>query len=237
MKRWYILIAVLTFSSFIIGLICKSSFKDNGIMGIRTIEDVRALNCNVNQLFTKEDTELFISEYSDILLKQLPDDINVLIVKPTNSLRQYNFTMTQEVEIIEVLSGSAESGEFVELVTAGGVYDQKYNHHNYDNSRPVFYEMYNIMLSDNLYLAFVKEMNTSSYTDKPLYAMGFPIFWAFNLTDNYSLPIDKPENTIHYNDFGNSEFLCDSPDTLEKLLNFKYQVMEQFLGSENETDF
>jgi hypothetical protein len=232
MKKWYILITILTVSSFLMGLICKNSFKDNGIMAIRTIEDVRELNCNLNQLFTEEDTELFISDYSDVLLKELPNDINVLIVKPTNSIRQYNFTITQEVEIVEVLIGRAEIGKAVELViSGGGVYDQIYKYHNYDNSRPLFFGMVNIMFYDNLYLTFVKEMNTSDYTDVKRYQIGFPLFGAFNLTDNYSIPIDKPVNTIPYNDFGNSEFLCDSPDTLEKLLKFKQQVIEQFLTS------
>lgn len=234
MKRWFIIMTSLTISSLIIGLIGKHSFVDNGIMGIRTLEDIRKLDCNVNQIFTSKDVDAFINDYPDTFFKNLPDNINVLIVKPTNNIRQYDFTMTQEVKIIEVLIGSANKGSLVELVAGGGIYDQKYKYigDNYGNSRPIYFGMMNIMFPDNLYLVFVNALNTNIYTKTMRYHMAVSLFSAFNITDDYSIPISKPVNEILYNDFGNSEFLCDSYNTLEKLLELKKQVINQFLTSD-----
>lgn len=232
MKRWFILMTVLTISALLMGLIGKHSFRDNGVMGIRTLEDVRMLDCNVNQIFTRKDVDAFINDLSVTFSKNLPDNTNVLIVKPTNNIRQYDFTMTQEVKIIEVLTGSADKGSLVELVADGGVYDQKYKYHNYENSRPIYFAMMNIMFPDNLYLVFVNALNINNYTETMRYRMAFSLISAFNITDDYSITIDKPANEIRYNDFGNSEFLCDSYDTLEKLIKFKQQVIDQFLTSD-----
>ena len=225
---------VLTISALLMGLIGKHSFRDNGVMGIRTLEDVRMLDCNVNQIFTRKDVDAFINDLSVTFSKNLPDNTNVLIVKPTNNIRQYDFTMTQEVKIIEVLTGSAEKGSLVELVAGGGVYDQRYKYigDNYKNSRPIYFGMMNIMFPDNLYLVFVNALNANNYTDTMRYRMAFSLFSAFNITDDYSIPIDKSANVISYNDFDNSEFLCESYDTLEKLLKFKQQVIDQFLTSD-----
>lgn len=217
---------------FTVGMIGKNSFRNSGVIDVENTEDIRNLNCNVNQIFTENDVELFIGDYSANYFKHISDDVTVMIVKPMDVIRQYNFTMTQAVEIIEVVNGGAQVGDIIEIVSTGGVYDGEYARHTYDNDRPIHYGMINLMFPDNYYLIFVNPLEISDYTQMQRYREATSLFSQFNLTCDYSKPIDAPVETIAYNDYGNSEFLCDTQETIDKLVDFKTEVLEAILTEE-----
>ena len=214
------------------GLICKNSFKNLGIADIEKMEDIRALECNVNQIFTEKDVELFIEGCPVGYFEEAFEEKTVLIVKPTDKIHQYNFTMTQEMEIIEVLNGVAKEGDSVEFVSIGGVYDQRYAFHRYDNDRPLHYGMMNLLCPDSYYLVFAEALETNAYTDVQRYRGAFTLFNTFNLSSDYSKPINAPIETIAYNDYENSEFLCDTQETVDKLVVFKTEVLQAVLTEE-----
>ena len=64
--------------------------------------------------------------------------------------------------------------------------------------------------------------------DKESYYLAFTLFSVFNLSSDYSYPINKPVAEIDYNEFGNSEFLCDTEYTLGKLLEFKRKIIDLY---------
>ena len=232
MKRTFILILFLVVSALAIGMTGKTSFRDSGVIAIENIEDIRNLNCNVNQIFTENDVELFIADYSASYFRQISDDVTVMIVKPTDVIHQYNFTMTQAVEIIEVIHGEAQAGDIVEIVSSGGVYDGEYAFHTYDNDRPLHYGMINLMFPDNYYLIFVNPLEINDYTQVQRYREAISLFSQFNLSSDYSKPINAPIETLAYNDYENSEFLCDTQETVDKLVAFKTEVLQAILTEE-----
>lgn len=225
MRKWALVVILIVVLVLGVGMIGKSNFKDGGIISIKNMEDIRALNCNVNQIFTKEDVDAFMADYPVEFFEQAMQEYCVAVVKPMDNIHQYDFTMTQEVEIVNVINGEIQQGSAVEIVCDGGVYGQEYKYYVYDNDRPIFYGMINMMLPGNEYLVFVEPLETNEYTEKQRYRLAFDLFATWNLSDDYSKPIDKPINEICYNEYENSEFLCDTPETVEKLLSLKKEVL------------
>ena len=216
----------------LVGLICKNSFKNLGIVDIENMEDIRELDCNVNQIFTENDVELFIADCPLGYFEKALKEKTVLIVKPTNKIHQYNFSMTQEMEIIEVLNGEEKEGNIVEFVSIGGIYDQRYAFHHYDNDRPLHYGMINLLCPDSYYLVFADALETNTYTDVQRYRGAFTLFSTFNLSSDYSKPINVSIESIAYNDYEDSEFLCDTQETVDKLVEFKTEVLQAVLTEE-----
>lgn len=233
MKKWGVLLLGLTVCTALIGLIGKSSFKDRGILSVSSIEDIKSINPNINQIFTEADVELFIADYEEGRYENLSDDTEVWIVQSNDKITQYDFSMLQEVKILQVLKGTAEENSIAEVVSSGGIYDQKYRYHSYDNEAPVFFGMMNVMLPKQEYLLFVKKMDVSKYTDKQYYRTAFPLFSYFNLTEDYAVALNASADTLRYNDVGNSEFLCDTQETVRKLMDFKQKVIGKFVGKQS----
>lgn len=206
----------------------RHNMCDRGVSGIRKIEDIRELNCNVNQIFAEEDVELFIEDARK-QFDNLPEAVEIYVVIPTGVVRQLNFTFFQEVKIAKIIRGEQEEEEVIEIVTQGGFYDQKYKYHHYLNNRPLYFGMKNILLPGNEYLIFVQPLKVNGYTERKRYNLSSLLFGTFNLSSDYSKPINKPINEIAYNEYGDSEYLCDTNNTLEKLLQFKHNIVERYL--------
>ena len=85
------------------------------------------------------------------------------------------------------------------------------------------------MFSEYQYLIFIVPLALNKYTEMKQYRFENSLFGSFNITSDYSLPIDKPANQIAYNDFGDSEFLCDTQETLDQILELKHSVLERYL--------
>lgn len=230
MKKWGALLLGLTVFAALIGLIGKSSFKDRGILSVSSIEDIKNINPNINQIFTEEDVESFIAGYKEGRYENLSDDTEVWIVQSNDKITQYDFSMLQEVKILQVLRGAAEENSIAVVASSGGIYDQKYRYHSYDNEAPVFFGMMNVMLPKQEYLLFVKKMDASKYTDKQYYRVAFPLFSYFNLTEDYARALNASADSLRYSDVGNSEFLCDTQETVQKLMDFKQEVIGKFVG-------
>ncbi len=227
MRRLLITIILLCTIALVMGLVCKKSYTDKGLCAISTIEDVRELDCNVNQIFTEDTVGMFISDIAesmDVLGKQC----DIYVVEPLNYLQQNNFTMIQSVRVSEVIRGDAVVGEEINIVTSGGVYDSKYQYHEYDNDRPIFYGLMNLLYPQNDYLVFLAPLGTNQYAEEKSYYYTFPILSAFNLSSDESVVNGENIENIHYNDFGSSEFLCDSQYTLECLLEYKREVLKKY---------
>lgn len=227
----------LCFATIIIILACigtgiafKQSAGDSGVSRIQNMEDIRELNCNVNQIFTEADVDLFIDD-GRRLFDSLPETVEIYVVTPTDTVAQLNFTFFQEVKIIKPLRGAGMADEIVEIVTSGGFYDQKYKYHDYSNDRPLYYGMTNILLPGYEYLIFVQPLKVNEYTEKKRYNLATRIFGTYNITSDYSKPINRPAHEIAYNEYGDSEYLCDTYDTIEHLLKFKHSIVEKYLNS------
>lgn len=61
MKKIGFISVIIMAVSLCIGMAFKYHCRDEGIMDIRTIGDIRELDCNVNQIFTKEDVTSFVN--------------------------------------------------------------------------------------------------------------------------------------------------------------------------------
>ncbi len=233
MKKWFVGMMVLVVLAFGAGMIGKSTFRNVGVIDIENMEDIRELNCNVNQIFEEETVEKFMVSYPLSRFEEAAKEMTVMIVKPTDVIRQYDFTMTQEVEIVEVINGEVREGEFVEIVSSGGVFDQSIlgGYRKYNNERPVQYSFVNLMFEDNYYLVFAEALDTNAYSETKRYREAFT-FSQWNLSSDYSKPIDVPLETIAYNDYENSEFLCDTQETVDKLVAFKNEVLQAILTEE-----
>ncbi len=211
------------------GMVFKYHCRDEGIMDICTIEDIRELDCNVNQIFTKEEVASFVNSGKESF-EQLSGEVEIYIVHPMNHFIQYSDTMLQELEIVDVIRGESKENEIIRTVQLGGIYDQKYNPvDTFENTRPLFRGMRNLMFPEYQYLIFVEPLALNKYTEMKQYRFENSLFGSFNITSDYSLPIDKPANQIAYNDFGDSEFLCDTQETLDQILELKHSVLERYL--------
>ena len=230
MKRIAILSVIAVSIAITIGFVSKSTFQDNGIISISKIEDIRLLNCNVNQVFTDSDEfGIYQGEYTMQTLEELGNMAVILRVRPTNNIRQYNFTTTQQVQITAVVKGNAVIGALVELVySGGGVYDQKYRSTNYTNDCPIYSGFTNYMLPNNEYLVFVDPLEINEFTDIKRYKIESPLFCVLNLTSDYSIPVDKPFNELTYNEFCESEFFCRSEKTLNRVLEIKHYIINHY---------
>lgn len=228
MKKVWILSIVTILLGLCIDMVFRYHCIDRGIMDIHTIEDIRRLDCNVNQMFTKDNVDGFIASGKK-WFSQSHEGVDIYIVRPANRLDQYSDTMLQEVEIVQVIQGTGEESDTIKIVTVGGIYDQIYHpRDDFDNDRPLFRGMRNLLFSDNQYLVFLEPLTLNKYTKMKQYRFADSLFGSFNITSDYSTPIDKQVYTIAYNDFGDSEFLCDTPETLEKLLEFKHSILEEY---------
>ncbi|MDR1131249.1 MAG: hypothetical protein LBL15_02390 [Oscillospiraceae bacterium] len=231
MKRIIVLSVSFLLIAAVIGLYSNATFKDGGVISISNIEDIRLLNCNITQIFDEDDTfGVFKNAYAEQRLAELNAMDFILVVKPANHIREYNFTLTQRVQIAEVIKGDAAVGEFAELVSSGGVYDQKYRAIEYFNSRPVYSGFINLLLPDNEYLVFVNALETNELTDLKRYRIESPFFCVLNLTSDYSRPVDKPVNALTYNDFDESEFFCQSDKIRDRILEVKRHILQEIKG-------
>lgn len=229
MKKMGLLSILVILAGLCIGFGFRRNAKDAGIIGIQNIEDIRALDCNVNSIFSTDEAELFIAGFEKTF-DNLPDDVEVFVVVPTGAIAQYNFTMLQEVEVREVVKGQGAQNDVIQIVTVGGFYDQEYSRVDFPNERPAYYGMMNILFPENEYLVFLKPLKVNAYTEERRYNLALSLFGTFNLTSDYSKPIDRPVSELRYNEFGDSEYLCDTADTLAALLDFKHSVIERFMG-------
>ena len=230
MKKWIAIQSAIVIVVLIFGLVGKSSFQDRGIIGIRTIEDVKQLNCNVNQVFVDDEFALREEATINKLMQNLEAVENIFVVVPTNSIHQYNFSVNQEVQIEQVIKGnSAQQGDIVELVSTGGVYDQKYRYHDYQNTNPIFFGLTNFLLPNNRYLVFVNPLSTNEYTDVNMFRIETNLFHVLNLTSDYSIPIDDEITNVSYNDFLDSEFFCESQSILDKVIEIKHRIIEYYV--------
>ncbi len=227
MKKICFISVIAIIAGLCIAMAFKHHCKNRGIIDLRSIEDIQALNCNVNQLFTEEDVDLFIAD-AEYSFNNLPEDTEIYIVSPSDNIIQYDFTMIQEVEIDKVIRGSSAESDTIQIVTTGGIYDQEYRYYDYANDRPLFYGMTNILFEGNQYLVFLSPLRVNMYTEEKRYNLAMPLFSTFNLTSDFSIPIDEPVNAIAYNDFGRSEYLCDTQNTLDRLLAFKRSVLDSY---------
>lgn len=227
MRRLLITIILFSTIALMLGLVCRNSYTNKGICEIGTIEDVRELDCNVNQIFTEDTVELFISDITESM-ESLEAQCDIYVVEPINSLKQNNFTMIQSVRVTEVIRGDAVEGEDINIVTSGGIYDSKYKYHEYENNRPIFYGLMNLLYPQNVYLVFLDPLGTNQYADVKSYYYTFPILSAFNVSSDESVVNGGNIEDMHYNDFGSSEFLCDSQYTLACLLEFKREVLRKY---------
>jgi hypothetical protein len=100
---------------------------------------------------------------------------------------------------------------------------------NYANDRPIYSGFINLMLPDSEYLAFVNPLVINELTEIKRYRIESPFFCVLNLTSDYSKPVNKPVSETTYNDFGNSEFFCQSEATLNRLLEIKRSIISTFL--------
>ncbi len=229
MKKIGFISVIIMAVSLCIGMAFKYHCRDEGIMDIRTIGDIRELDCNVNQIFTKEDVTSFVNSGKKNF-NNLSEQTEIYIVRPTNHLIQYNSTMIQELEIIDIVKGKNAKNEIIRVVEWGGIYDQKHNPvDTFENSNPLFWGMRNLLFSEYQYLIFIEPLALNKYTEMKQYRFENSLFGSFNITSDYSLPIDKPANQIAYNDFGDSEFLCDTQETLDQILELKHSVLERYL--------
>ena len=89
--------------------------------------------------------------------------------------------------------------------------------------------MKNILLPESKYLIFVQPLKVNEYTERKRYNLASLLFGTFNLSSDYSQPIDQPANEIPYNEYVGSEYLCDTNNTLEQLLEFKHDIVERYL--------
>jgi len=226
-KLWCVTIFILI-AGIGTGFAFRYNMSDCGISGIRKIEDIQALNCNVNQIFEEEDVELFIEDGRK-QFDNLPETVEIYVAVPTGIIRQINFTFFQEVKIAKIIKGELEEEETIEIVTQGGFYDQKYKYHDYSNNRPLYFGMKNILLPESKYLIFVQPLKVNEYTERKRYNLASLLFGTFNLSSDYSQPIDQPANEIPYNEYVGSEYLCDTNNTLEQLLEFKHDIVERYL--------
>lgn len=229
MKKITLLSIVVILAGTCIGFGFRQSAKDAGIMGIRNIEDVRALDCNVNSIFCADEVDLYLAGCKKAF-DALPEDVEIYVVAPTGVMAQHNFSLLQEAEVREVLKGRGAPNDLIQIVAEGGFYDQKYSLEVFPNERPVYYGMMNVLFCDNEYLVFLRPLKINAYTEERRYHLAMPLFGTFNLTSDHSTPIDGPVSELHYNDFGDSEYLCDTAETLEALLEWKHSVIEKFLG-------
>lgn len=228
MKKICLMSIISIVAGLCISIGFKQNIKDMGIAAIQNIEDIRALDCNANQIFTEADVKLFIADAGS-KHGNLSEDVEIYVVTPTNKITQYNFTMLQEVEITETIRGGGTKNDRIQIVTAGGIYDQKYRYYDYTNDRPVYYGMTNILLPGNKYLVFLEQLKINRYTECKRYNLAMPLFSTFNITSDYSKPVNKPVSEISYNEYGDSEYLCDTSDTIECLLNFKHSILDIYL--------
>lgn len=229
MKKIFLTSVITIMVGLCIAICFKYNCTNRGIIDIHTIADIQVLNCNVTQMFTEEDVDLFIAD-AENYFRALPENIDIYIVSPTNNITQNDFTMIQEVKIDKVIRGESAQSENIQIVTTGGIYDQVYSYQKYTNDRPLFSGMINILLPDNQYLVFLDQLGINRYTAEKRYYLARPLFSTYNITSNYSIPIDEPVNTVAYNDFGNSEYLCDTQNTLDQLLAFKKNILDQYLN-------
>jgi len=228
MKKIGLASLIVVAFGFCMGMLFMYNCVNRGIIDVRTRADILALNCNVNQIFTEEDVDLFIAD-AEKNFAGLPDGTEIYVVQPVDSIAQYDFTLLQEAEIVRVLEGNCQEHGVIQIVSAGGFYDQKYRYHEYSNGNPLYFGMNNILLPGNQYLVFLTPLEINKYTETKRYRPVFSLFSTFNVTGDHSVPIDREVNTIGYNEFGDSEYFCDTPYTLEHLLAFKHSVLEQYL--------
>lgn len=231
MKHVALVSIILVLLALSIGLIFKLGFKDNKIISIQSIDDIVGLNCNINQIFSDEDEfGVFQDDYISKIADELDKASSILIVRPTGYIRQYNYTSLQQVEVIEVIRGSASAGDIIELTGTGvfSVYDQKYAAMDYDNDNPIYSGFVNCMMNRHEYLVFVEDLSLNKISNVKKYWVESPFFTVLDLTSDYSIPVNKPVNELKYNDFAESEFFCQSEKMLNRLLEIKYYILNRY---------
>ncbi|GHU43452.1 hypothetical protein FACS1894111_09070 [Clostridia bacterium] len=211
-----------------IGLFCKSHFRDIGISGIRTLSDVKALDCQVGFVIDDEFVEGSLKNFSYENFDQAPI---ALIVSPTNKLRQYNQMNVQEVTVIKSIKGDVPEQSTIRVIHMGGVVHYDFGE-NKNNFTPIFADVMNLMQARNEYLIFLTPYDLNEYTgeaDYDIVCMG--AFNYFNLTTDGNGVVAKGTTGIScLADFEGAEFLTDTKEHYDTLLEMKHKVIERYLG-------
>ncbi|MDR2043011.1 MAG: hypothetical protein LBQ15_01315 [Clostridium sp.] len=232
MKKISIVIFIVLVCNISFGLYAKNTYKDCGVAAFNTVDEALGLNPNINQIFTEDDVDLFISDIKK-RIDTIADDVLVLVVQPTGKMKQYGFSSVQEVSILSVLRGDVSTENSIEIASigGGGVYSQEYAYYDYSNERPVLFGMVNVLLPEKEYLVFLTPLKLNSITTSPYYRYAWSPQSSFRISDDYSVAVNKTASDTSYEEFKGSEFFCDTEETVNKLLQLKHTVVARYLAN------
>lgn len=236
MKRFVILLIILLLTAFSIGVYAKTTYKNSGIIDMKTVADTKKLDCGMYYLLGSDmlkDPENMAKNLWDSQ-NSLTDKALIMIVKASGNIKQTNGSLTQEVTILKVIKGSSKYNEKKAYINSEEGFVVKANYVTStkftDSTHQVVYTntICNLMQKDNIYLAFLMDNKLNKYYDNPIFntnkTVGFVCY--FNLTNNNSFVVDKDLRNISYNDFNGSEFLCRSDEVLNLVTELKEETLK-----------
>lgn len=225
MKRFICIIIILPILSLGYGIYCKSTFQNNGVADLRTVEDVMKLNCAMNVSVNEEILEDYTPENIEKLMNDLDDSPVILIVSPTNNIRQYESQCIQEVTVVKSIKGNVLENERIFITHSGGPSNDNMS----SLVTPFFDDFINLLYTPNEYLIFLEENPLNEYTKNQHFEkIGDVIFSCLNITSDYSIPIDEPIETLKLNDFGYSEYFTNNQKVLSRVLEIKHKILAQY---------
>lgn len=226
MKKFICIVISFSVFSLCYGFYCKSTFQNNGVADLRTVEDVMKLDCNMYVALDEEALENYTSENVEKLIDNLDASPIILIVLPTNNIRQYETQCIQEVTVVKSIRGDVLENEKIFITHSGGPGTYSIPRALPD---PLFDDFINLLHAPNKYLIFLEENPLNKYTkDQYFEKIGDVSFSCLNISSDYSISIDKPIETLKLSDFGYSEYFTSNQNVLSRVLEIKHKILAQY---------
>ncbi len=225
-KRFLVFQLVLILTAALLGQVGKASMSKCGIQDVRTLEQLYQLDIDAECIFTDEFYDGFI-EYMDSYVNEMvlfadENHAIIAIVKPTGTIRPYNFTLCQEVIVEQVTLGDKNLEQKTLSIYSGPVFMMN-DESNVLECRSVK----NVMQPGHTYLAFFSPAIINDYLKEDIYQFNGSFFEYLDLTNDSSVPIK--ELPVDLRDVRDIEFFTSSQRTLDAMLEIKQRIIEKYI--------
>jgi hypothetical protein len=228
MKLWGIIQCGVILAALTAGLIAMNTTTNSGLKDIDTVTEFQQINAEMIKYSSEKIVESDMIEYLKSTISvdslSLHSPRQVIVVAPTENIKQYYGSFMQEVIVKDVIEGDDSIiDKKIHIAAIGGL--------DIIDGTITMLSSYgnNIMLPGNDYLVFCEIAETSDYMEIPLYrAMPSMLSWL-NLNSDYSKSIESDSDAL-YSEYNDSEFLGCTQVALDATLKAKSEVINEYLG-------
>lgn len=231
MKRWILLqfLTVILVAAF--GLICRAQFSDIGLLDIKSLEDVSALDYGISFIFgdnpmigdTEEDLYNNLITYENDYIKDMDLAPIIVVGHATGNIVNYRDSLGQEIVVDRIIRGHNITERESYYVYCVDCFELN------QNGRIVYSGLKNLMNTKDNYLIFLEPSALNNCTEKKVFTLCGAFFNYLNLSEYSRNPIMVPIDEVTGSDLKDVEFFAGSQRMVDELNFIKSKIICNYI--------